>query len=234
MIMNRCLRAFAILTAAVAMTAVSFEASPGTETGIPDGARAAAESYADQWCQRAQRDPHFYGVVGKQIDCDTVVLGEGYITYYVQEPDAIRFAESSETNPTQFATALEYEFPLFFENELIATLHIGPNRDRDGELVVSGAGDYRPTGFRSPGRLDSTVVSLMRSGESSGGLGFAVVRFVGCAGGTLIRKARAEGGAEMIPFTPSAMSILGVDRPLEIDEREAAAEIKRRILGKEK
>lgn len=199
---------------------------------IPEGARMAAESYVDEWYQRAQIDPSFYGVVGKQVDRDRFVLGEGYIFYYVHEADAIRFAESSELDPRGFATAVVYEYPLFLDNELIATLHIKPNRNHNGEPIFSDRGDYRPSGFRSPdGPLDDLLVDLMRIAET-GDAEFAVIKFVCGAGGVYIRITRAEGSAEIIPLGPWEMSILRIGGSLPVAERNAATEIKRAILEK--
>ena len=234
MILKERLRAIAILTAVVAITLVLFEGSYSTEMEIPDGARVVADAYVDEWCRAAQINPHFYGVVGKQIDRRDLVLEEGYVDYYVYEADAIRFAESSDVDPTHFASAVEYEFPMYLSGELVATLHVLPNRDPSGGLIIPERGEYRVAGFRYPDNaLDDMIVSLTHPKETRARVFFSVVEFTGNPGEMYIMVDGGAPSAKVIPVSPAAMSVLEVTISVAVEGHEAVAKIKRRILREE-
>ncbi|MEJ2719649.1 MAG: hypothetical protein P8181_00730 [bacterium] len=200
---------------------------------IPDSVKVVAEAYLDEWCERATRNPEFYGVVGKDVDRQRVSLGEAYIYYVLQRPATERFAESAENDPTRFATLVQYEFPLLLAGELVLTVHVIKNEDLEGRVLLPEKGEYVVSGGRESGlpfdSVDSVVGRETNGWQSPLPPSFFVVNFYS-SGAIFVHESNANGVGRYFPVSITARNALSMNESAWLDENTAISRIKRRFL----
>lgn len=198
----------ALLVTILALTAPIARADQVPRT-IPIGARESASEYRQEWARRATANPEFYQVNGRTIEPGKLSIGPGYLHYSVMPADAARFAEASEDDPVDFATAWSYVFPMLLDGDPVCNVHVIDNIGVDGARLRPTGGDYIVSGFAYPGGVDDLAIRTFvgQPNKISGDVRYCVIDFRGTVGVSLLQIQRDSEPRRVVPLNKAALEL---------------------------